>query len=121
MQYNIKASGVSASDEVRGYVEKKLAVLEKFVSDPTVVRADVELNYLESEEKNYRAEFAIFDPALPEAARTEARGQALHEAIDLCVSELQEELTRKKKKRIDLVRRTAVRVKEYLRGWRSKI
>ena len=109
------------TDEIRTYVEKKLASLDKFISDLDAARADVEVEFMRGEAQMYRAEFMIHDPVLKEIMRAEARGASLHEAIDIAVAEVFEELTRTKKKKIDLFRRSAVRVKEYLRGWRRKV
>lgn len=121
MLYNIKGTEVDVSNELRSYVERKLASLDKFVSNKDIVRVDIELEYKESEERQYRAEFMLHDPELSGAVRAEAAGFKLHEAIDITVAEMFQELTRSKKKRLQVLRRTAVKVKEYLRGWRSSI
>ncbi len=121
MNYNIKGTGVVVSDELRTYVEKKLTILEKFVGERTAPRADVELEYKETGDKKFRAEFTLHDTGLSPMPRAESSASTLHEAIDFCEAELFSELTRDKKKRRHVFRHTAVAVKEYLRGWRSKI
>jgi hypothetical protein len=45
----------------------------------------------------------------------------LHAAIDTASAEVVQELGRGKKKRIHVLRRSAHRVKEYLRGWRNRV
>ena len=121
MNYNIKGTDVSITDEIRTYLEKKLTHLEKFVHKPELARADVELQYLPSEGKMYRAEVMLIDPSLKQPLRAEATANGLHEAIDKVESELFSELTRSRKKRLQNFRHSAVKVKEFLRGWRNSI
>lgn len=121
MHYNIKGTGVSISPENRAYVEKKLASLDKFVGDLEAARTDVELKFMPLwDGKKYCAEFMLYEPGLPGPLRAEARGDALHEAIDIASAELFRNLTQTKKKKLQIFRRSAVKVKEYLRGWRDK-
>lgn len=121
MQYNLKGTDVEITPEVRAYVEKKLASLDKFVGDLSAARADVELKYKALwDGRRYTAEFMYHEPGLVKPLRAEARGDALHEAIDLASAELFREMTQNKKKRTDLLRHSALRVKEYLRGWRDR-
>lgn len=121
MRYNIKGTGVSVTPENRSYVEKKLGGLDKFVGNLEAARADVELKFKPLwDGKKYYVEFMFYEPGLPKPLRAEARGDALYEAIDLASAELFRNLTQTKKKKIDVFRRSAVKVKEYLRGWRDK-
>jgi len=119
MQYNIKGTGLDISDEIRSYVEKKLSASEKFVQDAPA-HVDVELQYIPNQEsKKYRAEFTL---ALGgDVHRVEAHGDTLHEAVDIAAGELARDLSQVKKKRQHIFRRSAMRVKEYIRGFRSKI
>lgn len=120
MNYNVKGTGIDITPEVRAYLDKRLAHLDKFSADLSTARADVELEFEVSQEKRYRAELMFREPGLPAPLRAEARGEALHEAIDLAAAELFREMTREKKKRLHIWRRGAARVKEYLRGWRDR-
>ena len=121
MNYNIKVTEVHLTDEIRGYLEKKLAHLDKFVQNVSAARADVELQYLPNEAKMYRAEVMLFEPSLKQPLRVEATGGALYEVIDKAAGELASELTRTKKKKLQNFRHSAVKVKEFLRGWRDSI
>jgi ribosomal subunit interface protein len=122
VNYNIKGTGVSISDEIRGYLEKKLEHLEKFVRHVDAARIDVELEYDEVwDGPKYRAELTHHEPGLSQALRADVRGTTLHEAIDLAVGELTHDLTKTKQKKHDIFRRTGTKVKEYLRGWRNKV
>jgi len=118
MHYNIKGTNVDISDELRQYVEKKLAASEKFVHD--AARMDIELEYRPNQDsKKYRAECMVEVDG--KVQRVEAQGDAMHEAIDIATGELARDLSQIKKKRQHVLRRSAMRVKEYLRGFRSKI
>ncbi len=120
MNYNIKGTDISITPELRSYVEKRLSTLDKFLSDLASCRADVELQFLVGEAKTNRAEMTIHDPALGSPMRAQARGSAMHEAIDIAAGELFQELTRAKKKRIHLLRRGAGKVKDFVRGFRDR-
>jgi ribosomal subunit interface protein len=120
LNYNIKGTGLEVSDDIRSYVEKNLAHVEKFLQNDSTAHIDVEVKYLpEGRSGKYCAEFTV--AAAGSIYRAEHWGSALHEAIDLAREELMAELRRAKQKRIHVVRRSAGRVKEYLRGWRNKI
>ncbi len=120
LNYNIKGTGVSITDELRSYVEKKLAHAEKFLQDDPSVHVDVELGYQQLRHGDkYRAEFTLGAPGA--VYRATHWGESLHAAIDLAIGEVVGELGRDKKKRLHMVRRSAAKVKEYLRGWRTKI
>lgn len=115
MHYNIKGTGLAVSDEIRSYIEKRLPTIEKYTSDADA-RVDVELEYLKDEAKMYRAEL-MFHTARSAPMRSEARGATLHESIDIAIGDLSRELSQHKKKRRDIFRRGAAKVKAVLRGW----
>lgn len=119
LNYNIKGTGLDITDELRGYVEKKLARAEKFLQGDSAAHVDIELEYQSVRDgDHYRAEFTV--AASGAAYRAESWGESMHAAIDLAVAELQTELGRDKKKRLHLVRRGAARAKEFLRGLRRE-
>jgi ribosomal subunit interface protein len=120
MNYNIKGTELPITDELRSYVERKLQGAEKFVAGDPTAHVDVELEYASVRDGNkYRAEFMLSCGG--EVYRASCWGSTMHEAIDIAAGELNTELSRDKKKKQTIVRRTAVKVKEYLRGWRSDI
>ena len=120
MHYNLKGTDVSITPEIRSYLEKKLQNLEKVIYHKDAVRADVELHYVRDEARVYRAEIMFHDVHLQAPLRVEARGQTLHEVIDVATGELFTDLTRAKKKRLHVMRRGAARVKDMLRGLRER-
>ena len=117
MQYNLKGTSVDITDEIRSYLDKKLGGLDELLHGEAA-RTDVELEYLESEEKTYRAELMLHDGSV---WRATARAGTLHEAIDKAADELYGELTRAKKQKRGTFRRNAARAKEFIRGWRKSI
>jgi ribosomal subunit interface protein len=119
MNYNIKGTGVSVTDELRAYVEKKLAHTDKFLGGDPAARADVEFEHAPLRDGGkYRAEFMV--PASGSVYRAERWGETLHEAIDLATGELVKEMRRTKKKQLHLVRRGGARIKDFVRGLRDR-
>lgn len=120
VNYNLKGTNLHISDELRSYVEKGLSKADVFVGDDSTARADVELQYLEEGRSGkYRAEFTLSVGG--SVYRASCWGSTMHEAIDLASAELSGELSRKKKKKVAVLRRMGVRAKDYLRGFRREI
>jgi|SRR3989344_5711710 len=116
LNYNIKGTGLEISDELRGYAEQKLRHAEKFLQNDPSTHITIELEHNSARDGDrYRAEFTV--SASGALYRAERWGESMHAAIDLAVGELTNELGRNKKKRLHLVRRSAAKVKDYLRGW----
>ena len=112
MNYNIKGTDVTVTDELRTYVEKKLSALDKLVPRESA-RVDVVVAYLESEEKQYWAEMNLHDTGLP--LHAESYAATLYGAVDAATGELLEELNKAKSKRKDEARHDALTGKEMLR------
>ncbi len=120
MNYNIKGTGLEITPELREYVETRLEHAQKFLGEDSTALAQVELEHSPARDGGkYRAEFTV--SASGEVFRSEEWASGMHEAIDLALGDLARELRRNKKKRLHNVRHAAVRVKEYLRGWRKSI
>lgn len=120
MNHNIKGTEVSITPELRSYVEKKLLQAEKFTNGDSTTHVDVELEYSQVRDSNkYRAEFTLSRGA--EVYRAEEWGESLHGAIDGAANVLEKELRRTKRKRLHLVRHSAAKVKDYLRGFRRNV
>jgi ribosomal subunit interface protein len=120
MNHNFKTTGLTLTPELRAYAEKRLMHAEKFVQGDTTVHADIELGYSEHNETGkYRAEINLSCGG--QIFRVARWGSTMHEAIDIAIGELVGELGRTKEKRQNMLRRSAVKVKEYLRGWRRKV
>jgi ribosomal subunit interface protein len=74
MNYNLKGTDVSITDELREYVEKKLQSLDKLSGEESA-RVDIVVAYLETEEKQYFAEMTLHDTRDP--MHTESRAATL--------------------------------------------
>lgn len=119
MNYNIKGTALQVTDELRTYVERQLAHADK-LGYSAGAHADVELAFDEMRDgPKFRAEFTVEYHG--KVYRTSDWAVSLHEAIDLAGAELIHELRKAKAKHIHVFRHTAVKVKEYLRGWRRKV
>ena len=115
MNYNVKGTGLQITDEIRDYVEKRFVHADKLLQDDPTAHADVELEFKTSEEdKKYRAEFTL--AACRQSFRAEAKGDTLHEAIDVATADLTQEVTREKKKSLNLERRGSAQIKDDVRG-----
>lgn len=120
MHYNVVGTEVSITPELRTYVEKRLVPVDRLVSGVETARVDIELHFLRGEEGGqYRAEMTLHQVSV-DPVRSEARGSQLHEAIDKCADGLARDVARTKKKRLDIVRRTAARAKDFMRGMRDR-
>lgn len=119
MNYNIKGTGLDITDELRTYVEKKLAHADTFAAGDSTAHTDVELEHAPLRDGGkYRAEFTA---SLGSAVyRAEEWGSSLHEAIDLASSELAHEMRRSKKKHLALMRHGAAKFKNVIRGFTDR-
>lgn len=116
LNYNIKGTGLAITDELRAYAERQLAHAEKFLKGDSTAHVDIELEHQPVRDGDrYCAELTV--SVKGEIYRAESWGESMHAAIDLAAAQLQNELGRGKKKRLHLVRRSAARIKDYIRGW----
>ncbi len=119
INYNIKGTGLSVTDELRAYVEKKLGGAEKFLVGDSTAHTDVELEHSPLRDGGkYRAEFTLSSGGT--VYRAEEWGSTMHEAIDLAAERLTGELRKNKKKHLVLVRRGGAVIKDVIRGLRDR-
>ena len=119
MRYNLKGTGISITQEIREYLEKKLSSTEKFLQDDTGAHADIELEYSQLRDGGkYRAEFTVSTHG--RAHRAEEWGSTMHEAIDTATGVLVKELRRNKSKHMRMVRHGAKQIKDFVRGFRDR-
>lgn len=118
LNYNIMGTGLEINDELRSYAEKRLEQAEKFLQGDSAAHADIELEFAPVRDgHHYRAEFTI--TASGGMYRASEWGETMHGAIDLVIEAIVSELRRGKKKRLDIVRRSAARAKDFFRGFRN--
>ena len=119
VNYNIKGTGLPVTDELRTYVEKKLAAAEKFLHGDTTAHTNVECEYSQMRDgPKYRAEFTV--SVRSEIYRAEEWGDTMHAAMDLAIEQLVKELRRNKSKHMHLVRRGGAAIKDVIRGFRDR-
>jgi ribosomal subunit interface protein len=121
LEITIKTTGaVMLSDELRAFVEEKVGKLEKLL-DPndTTVLAEVELESVNQSRTgdSFRAEINLSYAG--GFTRAEAKRETLHAALDEAVAEARRSLRRTRTKHRDLVRRGAVRVKDFFKRFRG--
>jgi ribosomal subunit interface protein len=122
MEMKLKVTGaVLLTDELRSFVEEKVAKLEKLLdSADTTVLAEVEIGSVSQSRTGdmFRAEINLsFTGGF---ARAEAVRESLHAAVDEAVDEARREVRRARTKHRDLMRRGAARVKEFFRRFRGQ-
>ena len=112
---NIKATNCDLTPEMRGVIEERISVVEKFMhgNEQFSASVEVELTTNQETEKQYRGEATVeIDGTV---YRAEANGASVEEAFDEVRSELKKELRRAKGKKESLFRRGARKMKEMMR------
>ena len=121
LEITIKTTGaVLLTGELRAFVEEKVGKLEKLL-DPadTTTLAEVELESVNQSRTgdSFRAELNLSYAG--GFTRAEAKRETLHAALDEAVAEARRGLRKNRTKHRDLVRRGAVRVKDFFRRFRG--
>ncbi len=114
---NIKATNIELTDSIRDYVEKKLAIVEKYVKRETMERIYVDVGRSTNHHKQgdvYRAEFDMIISGEKFYAAAEA--EDMYAAIDEAHEEIVRQITEDKDHKISLIRRGARSVKKMLKG-----
>lgn len=116
MVYNYTGRGITVTDEITDYAEKRFQHLERILGrqkiEP-VVSCDLELHTGEvAAPYTVRCSVDIAGDLLHAACS----GTTLHEAIDMAAKALVHEAERAKGRRLS-IRRYAAKAKEYLRGF----
>ena len=119
MKINITAKSIELSQAIREYIEKKLNSVEKKLIDPNNTGAfcDVEVGKTTDHHKQgdvFRAEFNLNVDGV--YLRTESEKDNLYAAIDEAKDELFSSLRSKKKKKMHLGRRGALKIKNFIKG-----
>lgn len=112
---NIKATNCDLTTEMRGVIEERISVVEKFMhgKECFVANVEVERTSNQESEKQYRGEATIeIDGTV---YRAEAYGGNVEAAFDEVRSELKKEIRRAKGKRESLFRRGARKIKDMMR------
>ena len=119
MTTNVKATGLTLSEEIRTYLDKCLSKVEKYTQGDSaaIVQVELERSMSHSGGEVFRGELTVSGSNL--SIRAEAEATSLHAAIDVLEDRVVNELRRLKGKRQHIFRRQAKRVKDFIRGWRA--
>ena len=113
---NIKATNIELTDDIKDYVEKRLATAEKFMKG-NLERVYVDVGKNTNHHKQgdiYRAEFNLVIDG--EKFHSISETEDLHAAIDDAHDELIRQITEGKDHKISLIRRGGRSVKKMLKG-----
>lgn len=119
MKTNIKATGLTLTDEIRDYLDKCLEKVEKHLQsvDDAVVSVELERTMSHDAGEVFRGELTISGAG--HSIRAESTGSTLHEAIDILENHVVGELRKVKGKKMHLFRREGLRVKNWLKFGRK--
>lgn len=117
--FNIKATNLELSPELRNYVERRFTSLSGLIdfNDPTLkVQIEVGRTTRHHDKGDvYRAEFNI--RIRRGSFRSVAEGATIQSAIDDAREALETNLERAKKRSVSFVRRSGRAMKDLVRGW----
>ncbi len=116
MNINIKATNIELTPAIKDYVDKKIAVLHKYIEKENEPHVQVEVGKTSNHHKGgdiFRAEIKISGGGMNLYAVSEKND--LYAAIDIVKDELIHELQHKKGKNLKLFRRQQQALKNALR------
>ncbi len=111
---NLKATHITITPDVQNYLDKRLLSLEQFIDkDDSGVVCNVELERFVHHRRGdvFRAEITL--STREGVYRAEAKGESVEAAIDKVKDEVVRGLRRKKRKKIHLLRRGGVALKDF--------
>ncbi|MDO8655842.1 MAG: ribosome-associated translation inhibitor RaiA [Nanoarchaeota archaeon] len=125
MNTNIKTTNLTLTPAITDYTNKRLSKIMKILRNDPSARCDVELGKTTDHHQKgdiFRAEMHVVGKNLNAYASSEEKD--LYTAIDSVREEILQELRTEKGKKISLIRRSGIRVKDMLKGlwpWRKNI
>lgn len=116
MNYTIKATKITLTQEINNYIEKKMAMIQKLTAHfGSAVKIYVEIEYTTRHHRKgdvFYVEVRVNAPH--KNMRAEAVGQTVFEAMDRAKDEVAFELERHKEKEVDLKKRGARTMKQMM-------
>ena len=121
MNINTKATGITLTPSINGYIDKRFESVKKFFeADPSAI-CDFEVGKISKHHKHgdvFRAEAHIV--AAKRDIYAESEQSDLYAAIDIVRDEVMHRLTSDKGKRLSRIRRGGTVVKNIIKGmWRG--
>ena len=117
MNINIKATSLTLTPDISNYITKRLDAVTKFFRHDSSARCEVEIGRTSAHHKNgevFRAEVHI--SAKGEDLYASAEEEDIYRAIDAVRDEILREARSSKAKKISLVRRSGMMVKNLMKG-----
>jgi putative sigma-54 modulation protein len=117
MKINVKATNITLTPSISEYIEKKLAMLQKFFDNKEVL-VNIEVGKTTRHHKSgdiFRAEIRMLVNG--EEYYTVAETSDLYASIDEVKDEIAYKLSGKKKKALHLFRRGGAKIKRILKGY----
>jgi ribosomal subunit interface protein len=121
MRINTKATNIEMTEAISDYLEKRLAALDKFLSNDESAIVDVEVARTTRHHNAgdiFRAEINIH--AKNKHLRAASEMSDLYAAIDDAQNEIVRELRSRKERSFDLVRKGGQKIKDIIRGFYKK-
>ncbi|MCH7597786.1 ribosome-associated translation inhibitor RaiA [Patescibacteria group bacterium] len=123
MDINIKVTNITLTPDISDYLDKRLQSFKKYIDpEDTSVLLTVEVGKTTDHHQSgdiFRAEINLHISGHDFRAVSEQ--ETLYSAIDDVKSEMTQELRRHKRKRLHLMRRGGVKVKEFIRGVAGRV
>ncbi len=117
MKINLKATGISLTPSISEYAEKKLKMLEKFLTDVDAVLINMEVGKTTKHHKSgdfFRAEVHLIVGGEDYYAVSETDN--LYASIDAVKDDIVHELTSKRKKTMRMLRKGGAKIKDIIKG-----
>ena len=114
---NTKGTNISLTPAISEYIEKKVAMLEKFLKNTDEVLVNVEVGKTTKHHKSgeyFKAEFHVMENGNDHYAVAET--EDLYASIDEVKDEIARKLSSNKKKVLHLFRKGSAMIKRMLRG-----
>lgn len=121
MHYNIKTTDFDMTPEISGYLDDRLATLEKFINkDDESIKCDVEIGKVTEHHQSGKIFKAEINVSIgKELLRAEATEETIHAAIDKAKDDIARRLRRHKNKNTTLFRKGGEKIKNILRFGRD--
>lgn len=124
MNTNIKTTGITLTPAISDYTKKRLEKVSVFLEKDPSIQCDVELGRISAHHQKgevFRAEVHLVGSA--KNIYVSAEKDDLYSAIDAVKDEVLREIKSDKGKKVSLIRRSGLRIKNIVKGlwpWKDK-
>ncbi len=107
MNLTIKAKNTTLTPAIKGFINDKLSILERFLKEEDKVRVELEVDKRDKDGLCFRAEIDI----QPRGHYADAKADDFYGAMDLVLPKIKEQLVKSKDKKISKRRNAARKMK----------